>query len=80
MSKGKGRALTITTRQLLYMGIKEWELNQLAGRTKKKDIEADYQKRLAEAELLAAQRQQKKNKKGGAVAAVTPVLWDGKEE
>lgn len=69
------RSMSNTIRLLLYTGLKEWKLQVLAGRTKKKDIEADYQKRLAEAELLAAQRQQKKNKKGGAVAAVTPVLF-----
>lgn len=84
MSIGRGRAMTATARQLLYMGIREWELNQLAGRIKKKDVEADYQRRLAEAQALAAQRERRKQARNKGVDAVvpaaTPALFGYRED
>lgn len=75
-----GWPMTTMTRMLIRMGLKEYELNKIAGR-KKKDIEADYNRRLAEAQALAAQREARKRSKGktDTIQAVTPILFGGED-
>lgn len=76
------RNFSTTVRLILYMGLKEWELNRLAGRITKKAIEADYAKRKAEAETTAMRKaaaSQSKGKRQEVTQAVTPMLFNPDE-
>lgn len=73
------RDMSKTIRQLLYLGIEQYNLNKIAGITTRKQREQHIAKQTAEAEAMAAKRRQDKQRRGkkdtAVTAAATPMLY-----
>jgi len=59
ISNTRRRSLSSTVRMLLYLGLREWEICQIAGHTHKKYLDSEYHRRLLEAQAIAKRREEK---------------------